>query len=131
MTWTETLHDITVGGIDFDMKGYGGLDCKEYSSIQRRILESVLYLVTSLLCILLSTKLSPKSANLQKKSSNQYIEKIVQNRSHHHSGTIQDYNELFRTTILFLYTLVNGIELGYKVIRRLYYCCEMGIVSFI
>ena len=126
MTWTETLHDITVGGIDFDMEGYGGLECKEYSSIQRRILESVLYFVTSLLCILLSAKLSPKSANLQKKSSNQYIEKIVQNRSHHHSGTLQDYNESIRTSILFIYTLVNGIELGYKVIRRFSIVVEWG-----
>ena len=126
MTWTETFRDITVGGIDFDIEGYGGLECKEYSSIERRILESVLYFVTSLLSILLSAKLSPKSANLQKKSSNQYKEKIVQNESHHHGGTIQDYNESFRTMILFIYTLVNGIELGYKVIRNFYFCFLNG-----
>merc|ERR1712020_523979 len=31
---------------------------------------------------------------------------------------VEDYSESIRTTILFIYTLVDGIELGYKCVNR-------------
>ena len=125
MTWVETLHDITIGGIDFEaMEGYGGLKCKQYSSIERRILESVLYLMVSVVSILLSAKLSLRDVTLEKKLCNiTNNNKCLQNGIYRRDNTKQEYNECFRTTILFIYTLVNGIELGYKVISRFYYCC--------
>ena len=120
MTWVETLHDITIGGIDFEtMEGYGGLKCKQYSSIERRILESVLYLVVSVVSILLSAKLSLRDVTLEKKLcniTNNNNNNCLQNGTYRRDNTKEDYNESFRTTILFIYTLVNGIELGYKVI---------------
>ena len=119
-TWSETLHEITVGGIDFEtMEGYGGLKCKEYSSIDRRILESCLYLFISIMSILISVKLNPYSASPKKKSGEQCKEKSFQNGIRHHRNTANDHNESLRTIVLFIYTLVNGIELGYKVISIL------------
>ena len=115
MTWLETIHDITIGGIDFEtMDDYGGLECKNYSSIERRILETLLLLLISSLSIILSQILqrqknvtpSKKMCNGNNNLQNVYRERIP-----------EDYSESIRTTILFIYTLVNGIELGYKVIR--------------
>ena len=116
LTWSDTLHEITVGGIDFEtMDGYGGLKCKEYSSIDRRILESCLYLFISLISISVSVKLNPYSAFSGKKSGEQCNEKTFQNGVRHHKNRTNNYNESLRTIVLFIYTLVNGIELGYKV----------------
>ena len=122
MTWVETLHDITIGGIDFEtMEGYGGLECKQYSTIERRALESVLYLVVSVASILLSAKLYLSNVTFEKKffnqTNNNNNNNCIQNGTYRRDNTKEDYNESFRTTILLIYTLVNGIELGYKVIR--------------
>ena len=117
MSWSETLHEITVGGIDFEMmEGYGGLKCKEYSSLDRRILESCLYLLISLTSILVSVKLNPHRVLPIKKSGEQCNGKSFQNGIRHHRNITNNHNESLRTIILFIYTLVNGIELGYKVI---------------
>ena len=116
MTWVEILHDSAVGGIDFEnMEGYGGLKCKEYSSIERRVLESAVYLFVSLMCLLISAKLNPKEQTFKKNLSSECIDKNSR-YEYNDENSIQDYNESFRMIVLFIYTLVNGIELGYKVI---------------
>ena len=116
MTWIETLHDISVGGIDFDTaEGYGGLECKNYSSVNRRLLESLMALSLSFLSILISKRLSRKNkaCNLTCNDGNNNL----QNGNAGRETKVDAYNEGFRTLVLVVYTLVNGLELGYKVIR--------------
>ena len=69
--------------------------------------------------ILISAKLNPNRASPKKKSGEQCKEKSFQNGIRHHRNTANDHNESLRTIVLFIYTLVNGIELGYKVITIL------------
>jgi hypothetical protein len=114
MTLLETIHDITMGGIDFEtMEGYGGLECKYYSSIERRIFESLLLVLISSLSIKLSQILQRQKNGPSKRmcNGNNNLQKV------HQENIVEDYSESIRTAILLIYTLVNGIELGYKVIR--------------
>ena len=119
MTWSETLHDITVGGIDFEtMEGYGGPECKNFSSLERRIVESLLYFMLSFIAIVISKKLHSQTEQSVPKTrmcngNNNHIPK----GKIYHEKTSDDYSESYRTVVLFSYAMVNGIELGYKVIR--------------
>ena len=117
MAWLETIHDITIGGIDCgtgsEVEGYGGIQCKNYSSVERRIFESVLVVLISFLSIILSQILQGKQYEHSKKlcNGNNALQNVYR------ESIVEDYSESIRTAILFIYTLVNGIELGYKVIR--------------
>ena len=119
MTWSETLHDITVGGIDFEtMEGYGGPECKNFSSIERRIVESLVYFVLSFIAIMISKKLHSQNEQSVPKTrmwngNNNHIPK----GKIYHEKISDDYSESCRTVVFFSYAMVNGIELGYKVIR--------------
>ena len=115
MTWIETLHDTAVGGIEFDLlEGWGGVECKNYSSLHRRLIESLMALVLSFLSIVISKRLSirKKTHDVLCNGNNN-----LQNGHVRRENEVDEYSETLRTTVLFVYTLVNGIELGYKVIR--------------
>ena len=119
MTWSETLHDITVGGIDFEtMEGYGGPDCKNFSSIERRIVESLAYFVLSFIAIMISKKLHSQNGQSVPKTRmcNGNNNQIPKGKIYHEKIS-DDYSESCRTVVFFSYAMVNGIELGYKVIR--------------
>ena len=119
MTWSETLHDITVGGIDFEtMEGYGGPECKNFSSIERRIVESLVYFVLSFIAIMISKKLHSQTRQSVPKTRmcNGNNNQIPKGKIYHEKIS-DDYSESCRTVVFFSYAMVNGIELGYKVIR--------------
>ena len=119
MTWSETLHDITVGGIDFEtMEGYGGPECKNFSSLERRIVESLVYFVLSFIAIMISKKLhSQTEQSVQKTRISNGNNNHIPKGKIYHEKTSDDYSESCRTVVFFSYAMVNGIELGYKVIR--------------
>ena len=114
MTWMDTVHDITIGGIDFEnMEGYGGMECKNYSSIERRIFESLLLVIISSLSIILS-QIIQRAQTVPPRTicnGNNHLQNV------HRGNAVEEYSESFRTTVLFIYTLVNGMELGYKVVN--------------
>ena len=118
MTWVETLHDISLAGIDFEtMEGYGGINCKKYSSFDRRIAESILYFVIAAVSIKVSQTLDKIEKHTPKKICNGNNNNLQNGKLRRDHTPLDDYNESLRTIILFIYTIVNGIELGYKVIR--------------
>ena len=102
---TTMLHNVTIGGVDFDLEGYGGQECKEYSSLKQRLLDTLIAIIISILSIVISRKLSTDRENSFQESGENVGQKT------------EEHNEAFRTILLLLYTIVNGVELGYKVVR--------------
>ena len=124
MTWMEICHDTAIGGIDFSDRRNGGADCKNYSSTNRILTEGAVFIILSFISILTSRQLDrsknnvPNAANVLLNGGNKHQQNGVIKRIKSDVDTFK-YSESLRTGLLFVYILVNGLELGYKVIR---YC---------
>ena len=120
MTWIETLHDTAIGGIDFNVIINGGVECKNYSSPYRRMVEGFVAIILSFISITISGQLDGSKNNVHKENNI-----LLNGNNNQQNGVIRrktgvdifHYSEFLRTSLLFVYILVNGVELGYKVIR--------------
>lgn len=101
MTLTERIHDWTLGGVNFSDPEEGGLECFNHVSVNQRWLEAAIGAGVSLLSLAAGMKLLDPRDTLRP------------------TAEVDPRRMTFtRRLLLALFTLVFGLELGYKFATR-------------
>ena len=109
--WQE-FQDWTIGGIDFEVEGNGGLHCRDHVGLNRRVWETLLGIGLPL-CLFLwqhtgkSQTKQPSDNNSERRQEKKELHCLLP------QGSKNDYS-LLRIGFLVSMTLVFGIEMGFK-----------------